>query len=201
MAVTREGIQEALNGVRDDIAELIPDRQLTRIEPVECPGLSAYGVYSIRHLSPYKPILHYIGYAEGKRAFILDQDPEAFLAMAASDSVSLDSAEEAAKYGATFITVTRPLTRLAYVVESSEAVRFRPTLSAAEQQRKTEFEKQYGATISPPKAEADGTGYRVVLFLVVEQELRQITLTVGRTGTIDADANVLEQGLPLVAGI
>ncbi|MGH2632052.1 MAG: hypothetical protein ACRDG3_01465 [Tepidiformaceae bacterium] len=201
MAVTREGIHAALSGVRDDIAEYIPDRQLTRIEPVECPGLSRYGIYSVNHLSPYKPILHYIGYAEGERAFVLDEDPEAFLAMAAVDNVSLNSAAEAAKYGAAFVTVTRPLTRLTYVVESIGDVRFRPKLSDAEQERRNAFEKQYGDSIAPPAAERERSGYRVVLYLVVEQELRRITLHVTGAGAVDADAAVLETGLPLVAGI
>lgn len=201
MAVTREGIQAALAGVRDDIADVIPDRQLTRIEPVECPGLARYGVYSVTHLSPYKPILHYIGYAEGERVFVLDEDPEAFLAMAAAEPVSLDSAAEAAKYGTAFVTVTRPLTRLTYIVESLSDVRFRPKLTDAEQERRDAFEKQYRGSIAPPAGEAERSGYQVVLYLVVEQELRRVTLHVSRNGAVDADAAVLETGLPLVAGI
>jgi hypothetical protein len=201
MAVTREGIHSALAGVREDIAELIPDRQLTRIEPVECPGLSRYGIYSVRHLSPYKPILHYIGYNEGARAFVLDQDPEAFLAMVAADAVSLTTAADAAKYASAFLTVTRPLTRPTYVVESVDDVRFRPQLSDAEQQRRDDFVSKYGPIIAPPAGEPAQNGFRVVVYLVVDQALRRATLQIGSDGAIDADADVLESELPLVAGI
>lgn len=200
MPVTREGIQAALAGVRDDIAEMIPDRQMTRIEPVECPGLSKFGVYSIKHLSPYKPILHYIGYAEGERAFVLDEDPETFLKMAAADTVRLSSAADAAAYGAAFVTVTRPLTRLTYIVESAADVRFRPRLSEAEQQQRDAFQAKYGATITPPTAEVDGSGFRVVVYLVVEQALRRLVLHISKAGAVDADSEVLETGLPLVVG-
>lgn len=201
MAITREGIEPALKGVRPDIAELIPDRKLTRIEPVPCPALSRYTILSITHLSPYKPLLHYIGYLEGSEAIILSQDPKAFNAMVAADGkVAIASAAEAAAYAATFLTVTRSLTKLTYVVNSLADVKWMPKLDASDVARREQFEKDHGKEIAAPKAKADGAGFEVVAVLVVEQEVQRATVHITSKGAVNAGFVAVATNLPLVAG-
>ena len=79
-------------------------------------------------------------------------------------------------------------------------MRFRARLSEAEQQQRDAFQAKHGATITPPTAEVDGPGFRVVVYLVVEQALRRLVLHISKAGTVDADSEVLETGLPLVVG-
>ena len=201
MAITREGIEPALKRVRPDIAELIPDRKLTRIEPVPCPGLSRYTILSITHLSPYKPLLHYIGYLEGVDAIILSQDPDAFNAMAAADGkVAIASEEDAAAYAAVFLTVTRSLTKATYLVNSVADVKWMPKLDAGDVARREQFEKAHGKEIAAPRATARGAGFEVIAFQVVEQEVQRATVQIDADGAVKADFAPIAEKLPLVAG-
>ena len=197
MSELTDGLSGALRGVRDDIADIVPDK-MTRIAGVDVPGLARYKVYEVTHLSPYKPIVHYVGWAHGEKAVILSEDPEAFIKMARGSSI--ESAADAAQFAEAFLTVTRPLTRLAYIVKSAEEVKFKPKLSASEEEERDAFLAKYGKVIAGPKASPAQGGFDVTLFMVIEQELRSFTLKLGKDGSIDADADVLESGLPLVAG-
>ena len=67
------------------------------------------------------------------------------------------------------------------------------------QHRRGGFESKYRATIAPPTAEA--FGFRVFVYLVVVQALRRIVMPITAAPAIDADSEVLESGLPVVAGI
>lgn len=201
MAITREGIEPALRAVRPDIAELIPDRKLTQIEPVACPGLSRYAILSITHFSPYKPLLHYIGYSEGAKAIILSQDPEAFNAMAAADgSVAISTAKDAAAYAEAFLKVTRSLTKLTYVVHSAAEIKWMPNPGAADVARREKFEQEHGAEITAPKATANGAGFEVIVFRVLEQDVQRATVKVSKDGAVKAEFVSIAANLPLVAG-
>ena len=201
MPVTRGQIQAALQPLRPDMAETILDTKLTRIERVPCPGLRRYEVFAVTRLDPYKPVLNYIGFAAGEPAFSLSQDPEAFVAMAKADGASIDSAEVAAGYAEALVTVTRPLTKLAYVVKSFADLRFRPKLSAAEEQAKADARAEFGGRITAPEAGPEGKGYRVVIYFVIEAELRRLAISVARDGAVDAASETLGTGLPLVGGV
>lgn len=201
MAITREGIELALKDLRPDIAELIPDRTLTRIEQVPCPGLSRYAILSITHLSPYKPLLHYIGYLEGSKAIILSQDPDAFNAMAAADgNVVIASKADAATYAEAVLTVTRSLTKATYIVNSVADMKWLPTPEPGQVATREKFEAGHGSEISAPKATANGAGFEVIAFRVVEQELQRATVEIGAGGKAKAEFASVAAGLPLVSG-
>ncbi len=201
MPITREGIEPALKKVRPDIAELIPDRKMTRIEPVSCPGLSRYTILSITHLSPYKPLLHFIGYLEGAEAIILSEDPEAFNAMAKADGrVSIASTKDAAEYAEAFLTVTRSLSKATYVVSKLADVKWMPKLDAADVAKREAFEAEHGKEIAAPKATAKGAGFEVVAYRVVEQEIQLATVHVAKDGEVTAEFEPIASRLPLVAG-
>jgi hypothetical protein len=201
VAVTREDIAAAIAPLREDIAEAMRDRQSTDIERVECPALSRYRLYVVTVFAPHAPMVHYIAYAEGGPAFVLSEDPEAFGAMAAADGgVEIASAAEAAAYGEVFLTVTRPLSRLAYVVKTLEDVSFRPELDRGEAEARRRFERKYRAIVTPPEATQATGGFEVTAYRVVDQSLERVTLRVSRSGAIASRAEVLEEDLPLVIG-
>jgi len=184
---------------RQDVATLLTDK-MTTLAAVDVPGLVRHRVYEATHLSPYKPIVHYVGYAIGLPAVVLSEDPKAFLAMVKAGGAKIESAEQAAGYGAGFLTCTRPLSRLAYIVQSAGEVSFRPNLSGGAAKTKDRFQKKYADVIAPPSAEARGKDFTVTVYMVVEQELRRVRMKIGADGSIDPDADVLEKGLPLVEG-
>ncbi|MCA9821505.1 MAG: hypothetical protein KC482_01025 [Dehalococcoidia bacterium] len=201
MPVTREGIHAALEPVRPDIARLVPDRQMTRIVPVECPGLSRYSIWQLTHLHPHKPIVHYLGFAEDSEIFVLSERPDQFVAMVDADGdVSIDSEAAAASFLRAYLVSTRRLTRLTYLVESVDDMKFRPKLDDAEAKERDRVRQEYAGTIVPLAAVKDGDGYRVEAYQVQEQDLVKITATVSTAGAIETDSAVLESNLPLVYG-
>ncbi len=201
MAITREDIAAAIAPLREDIAAAIRDRQSTDIERIDCPALSRYRVYMVTVFAPHAPIVHYVGYAEGGTAFVLSEDPAAFTAMAAADGgVDITTEAEAAAYVEVFLAVTRPLSRLSYLVKSIEDVSFRPGLEPEEAAARRRFEREYRSVIRPPSARKTGDSFEVTAFRVIEQSLERVTVRVTRHGALAIDAEVLEQDLPLVIG-
>ncbi len=201
MAITREDIAAAIAPLREDIARAIRDRQSTDIERIDCPALSRYRVYMVTVFAPHAPIVHYIAYAEDGPAFVLSEDPAAFTAMAAADGgVDITTAAEAAAYAEVFLVVTRPLSKLSYVVKAPEDVAFRPGLEPTEAATRRRFERKYRSVIMPPSARKAGDGFDVTAYRVVEQSLERVTVRVTRHGALALDTEVLEQDLPLVIG-
>lgn len=201
MAITREDIARAIKPLRPDIAEALADRATSDIERIECPALSRYRLYMVTVFAPHAPIVHYIAYAEDGPAFVLSEDPDAFAAMAAADGgVEIGSASEAAAYAEVFLVVTRPLSRLSYLVEELADVSFRPGLEPGEAGARKSFEAKYRRVIKPPSGRKAGAGFAVTAYRVVEQSLERVTVQVTPSGALAFDAEVLEQDLPLVYG-
>ena len=201
MAITREDIARAIEPLRPDIAEALADRQTSSIERVECPALSRYRLYQLTVFAPHAPIVHYIAYAEDGPAFVLSEDPDAFAAMAAADGgAEITSASGAAAYAGVFLTVTRPLSRLSYVVNAPGDVMFRPELDRQESAALRRFERRYGQVVAPPAAKETAGGFEVTAYRVIEQSLERVTVQVTPGGAVAMDAEVLEQDLPLVYG-
>ncbi|NJD64093.1 MAG: hypothetical protein FIB00_02395 [Chloroflexi bacterium] len=201
MAITREDIARAIEPLRPDIAEALGDRKSSGIERIECPALSRYRVYMVTVFAPHAPIVHYIAYAEDGPPFVLSEDPDAFVAMAAADGgVEIASASEAAAYAEVFLTVTRPLSELSYLVKTLKDVSFRPGLGPDEAAARKDFERTYGPVIKPPAGRKAGDGFEVTAYRVVEQSLERMTLQVSRSGEIESSDETLEEDLPLVIG-
>jgi hypothetical protein len=201
VAITREDIARAIEPLRPDIAEALADRQATSIERIECKALTRYRLYMVTVFAPHAPVVHYIAYAEDGPPFVLSEDPDAFVAMAAADGgVEITSASEAAAYAEVFLTVTRPLSKLSYLVKSLEDVSFRPELEPGEGAARKDFERTYRSVIKPPSARKAQDGFEVTAYRVVEQSLERVTLQVSRSGEIASHEEVLEKDLPLVIG-
>lgn len=194
-----EDMAEAIAASRKDVAELLRDK-MTRLAAVDVPGLVRHRVYEATQLTPYKPVVQYIGYAIGLTPVVLSENPEGFLSMVKAGGAKIESPAQAAEYAAGFLHCTRPLTRLAYVVRSAADVRFQPNLSGAKLKAKESFEDEYAKVIKPPRAEERDGRFRATVFMVVEQELRRFDLVVAGDGAIEPDVEVLEEGLPLVGG-
>lgn len=201
MAITREDIARAIEPLRPDIAEALADRKTSGIERVECPALSRYRLYEVTAFAPHAPIVHYLAYAEGSPPFVLSEDPAAFAAMAAADGgVEIKTPAEAAAYAKVFLRVTRPLSRLSYLVTALADVSFRPGLEPDEAAARKSFERKYRAVIKPPAGRKTKDGFEVTAYRVTEQSLERVTVQVTPAGAVAMDAEVLEQDLPLVIG-
>jgi hypothetical protein len=201
VAITREDIARAIEPLRPDIAEALADRETSEIERIECKALSRYRLYMVTVFAPHAPIVHYVAYAEDGPPFVLSEDPAAFTAMAAADGgVEIGSASEAAAYAEVFLTVTRPLSELSYLVKTLKDVSFRPELEPEEVAARKGFERKYRPVIKPPAGRKTADGFEVTAYRVVEQRLERVRLRVSRSGEIQSGEEVLEKDLPLVIG-
>lgn len=201
MAVTREDIARAIEPLRPDIAEALADRKTSDIERIDCKALTRYRLYMVTVFAPHAPIVHYIAYAGDGPPFVLSEAPDAFGAMAAADgAVEIGSASEAAAYAQVFLTVTRPLSELSYLVKTLADVSFRPELEPDEVTARKNFEVKYRQVIKRPAGRKTAGGFEVTAYRVVEQSLRRVTVQVSRSGEIESREEVLEKNLPLVIG-
>lgn len=201
MAITREDIARAIGPLRPDIAEALADRKTSDIERIECKALTRYRLYLVTVFAPHAPIVHYIAYAEDGPAFVLSEDPDAFVAMAAADGgVEIKTPAAATAYAEVFLTVTRPLSELSYLVKSLKDVSFRPGLEPDEVAARKGFEAKYRAVIKRPSGRKAKNGFEVTAYRVIEQSLERVTVHVTPEGALTFDAEVLEQDLPLVYG-
>lgn len=201
MAITREDIARAFEPLRPDIAEAMLDRATSDIERIACPALTRYRIYQLTVFAPHAPIVHYLGYAADGPAFVLSEDPAAFSAMAEADGgVEISTPAQAAAYTEVFLEVTRPLSRLSYLVKSLEDVSFRPGLEPGEAAARRRFERKYRDVLRPPQARAAGDGFEVTAYRVVEQSLERLTVRVSSRGALAVETEILERDLPLVIG-
>jgi hypothetical protein len=201
MAITREDIAAAVKQEREDIAEALLDRTSSDIERVEAPSLSRYRIYALTVYGEHAPGLHYLGFAEDGRGFVLSEDLAAFETMVDEDGgVELTSAAEAEAFVELLLTVTRPLSKLSYLVKGIDDLDFRPNLDKAEKAEKARIEGKYADVLRPPAAKKSGDGFEVTAFRVVDQDLQRVRVKVTRAGKAEVSVTTLERDLPLVIG-
>jgi hypothetical protein len=193
----RPELSDALSRVDKQYAQLVTD-PMTDIDPVPAPFLNDYTIYAVKHFVPHRSVMFYVGFAPGKRAFVLTTKPDDFSRMARADSVVIDSAEVAISYAKVYLDTTRSMNRLFYLVDSLDDVMFRPELDDEEQQAKAAFVNQ--SPIAPPTVEEAKKKYIVTLYAVREQALERHVITVDKKGNIKTSVAVIERDLPLVYG-
>jgi hypothetical protein len=80
----QQELAAALRPVDEHYAQLTAESP-TRIETYPAPFLKQYQIYRVEHLEPTKPIVFYVGYAAGERAFLLTGDPDAMIDLARAE--------------------------------------------------------------------------------------------------------------------
>jgi hypothetical protein len=190
-------LSHALSRVNKEYAKLVTD-PLTKINPVPTPFLSDYAIYAVKHFVPHRSVMFYVGFAPGKRAFVLTGKPDNFSRLAHADSVVIDSPEVAISYEKVYLDTTRSMNRLFYLVDLLDDVMFRPKLNAEEKQTKATFVNQN--LIAPATVEESKNKYIVTQYAVREQALERHVVTIDKKGNIKTNVAVVERNLPLVYG-
>jgi hypothetical protein len=196
----QQQLAAALRPVDEQVAQLTADSP-TKVETYPAPFLTQYQIYRVEHLNPDKPIVFYVGYAPGEKAYLLTGAPADMIDLAKADGVVVDSPETAEGYAAAFLEVTRSMAELFYTVESVDEMQFRPNLTAEQERVKAAFVEEYRAIIQPATATPIDGGYVVTLYAVREQTLERHEVSVSTDGTVTEQIAVLEQDLPLVYGL
>ncbi len=193
-------LSAALKHVDRHYARLVTDT-MTEIEPHPAPFLTHHRIYRIEHFSPHKPVLFYVGFAPGKRAYLLTGTPANYAQMARADGVALETPDAAEAYAAVYLEATRSMSELFYPVRSVDEVKIRPNLDEEDAEDAAAFVEQYRPVIAPPVAAATEGGYTVTAYAVRNQTLERHRLTLSRDGALHNDVTILEEDLPLVYGL
>jgi hypothetical protein len=199
-ATIQQQLAAALRPVDEQYAQLTAESP-TKVETYPAPFLTQYQIYRVEHLNPNKPIVFYVGYAPGEKAYVLTGSPPDMIDLAKADGVVIDSPETAEGYAAAFLEVTRSMAELFYVVESVEDIQFRPNLTPEEERVKAAFAEEYRTIIEPATATPAEGGYLVTVYAVREQTLERHEVGVSTDGAVTEQITVLERDLPLVYGL
>jgi hypothetical protein len=164
------------------------------VAPVDVPGLGGAIVWRVRDDRSDHPIAAYVGRWPDGSVRVLNDDPDAFLALARATGVDLPDPETALGYVRAFLETTRGPSVIVRVVSHPGEIRWRPG-SDDEERRRQAFEAD--PPIVPPRAVATADGFHVELCLVVDQRVQLNTFAVTRDGDITAAYRVLAEDLPM----
>jgi hypothetical protein len=195
----RQQMADALRFVHRHRAERVANAA-SDVEPYPASFLKHHRIYRIEYHGAFKPDVFYVGFAPGKRAYLLTPYPENYVALARADGVVIDSPETAAAYATVYVEVTRSMSSLTYLVNSVDEMKFRPNLTAEQEEIKRVFIEKQRSVITSPTATRTASGYAVTAYVVHEQALQQHRFNVSSDGDIQGEVRVVEEGLPLVYG-
>jgi hypothetical protein len=199
-SAVRVSLAKALSQRNAYEADLVT-RESTSISVYPASFLKSHKIYRVEHRNPYKPVVFFAAFSPGRQAYILTFDPQAFITMARTDGVSIESPEAAVEYAVAFLETTRSMSELIYLVRRVDDVRFRPGLSGDSEIAMRSFQEKYRSVIVPPAATPSEEGYLVTAYTVHQQSLVRHSILVKPRGELRDDPVVLEQNLPLVYGL
>ena len=189
-AAQRDAIREALHPV---LGDRVGDGS-AKVTPYPVPGLPAGAVWQVRYEGGDHPLQDYVGLWPNGTARILTDDQPAFLDLASASGVKIADTAAALGYVSAFLEVTRGPQVIVRVLADAADIRWRPGTKDEEARRQAFLDD---APIRPPTSAAAGDGFRVELWLVVDQRIQLNTFDVGRDGTLSTDYRIVAADLPM----
>ena len=193
-------ISSAMMLVDKHYAGLVAD-SMTDVESYPTSFLKHYQIYKIENSNPSKPIVFYVGFAPNKPIYLLTDSSENYAKLIQADGSVVDKSNTAIDYVTAYLEVTRSMSRLFYIVRSSQDINFRPNLNDKEEKLKAAFLEKYQSIVAPPTAEQTNGYYVVTLYSIEEQSLKCYSITVNQQGNLKIEITTLKDGLPLVYGL
>ena len=183
--------------LRDAVAELLADRELpydpaTTFTRRPAPFLRRHEIWALDYAGAYHAVFLFVAWAEGGPARLLSGRPEAFVATARADGVTIASPEEALAYATALLEATRAAGPLLTLLRSAADLPVVPDPSAGERAAIDALE------IAPPSARAAGEGYAVSLHATRNEALLRLDVAVARDGAATVAETELADDLPLV---
>ena len=173
-------------------------RPETTLEELETPFLKDHQLFRAKYFSRTKPVVFYI--ANGPKGFTseLTAKPDQFLEVVKRDGVNLNSSEKAAAYVRTYFEICRDQTRLSYIVESVEDIRFRPNLDEAGENAKRGILTTYSDQIGKMSVKQANGGYTTQFHIISDRELQLLSVELSQQGVLKFTAKLLAEELPTV---
>lgn len=170
------------------------DTTLTR---VATPAWLGGSIWRAERFLPTRPLVFYV--ADGKGGpTLLTGKPEAFDGWVRADHVEVRRAEQAVELARLFVETTRNTGTRLKLVDSVDALPFRPGLNDAQATARDRARAALAPTIRPPRATATTGGWDVVAFAVDGMDVVKLQLAVGRDGSVALHRDKLAPDLPFV---
>ncbi|PSL00894.1 hypothetical protein CLV63_101373 [Murinocardiopsis flavida] len=178
---------------RDNIAEIVEDRENTDVTALEAPYLTDWTLYRIAHRGPAQDLEYIVGDGPDEALF-LRADPDSFARMLAEDGVEIDSGTTAETIARDYLYATRPTDFHSYVVDGTDDIK----LSKSEEEKeRPRIEREHGEDVHPPKAAEGSSGeYTVTAYTVYGMSLQRHTIAFGPDGAVDDNVDTLADDLP-----
>jgi hypothetical protein len=193
----RGDLAARLRPIAEHYAQIVLDPE-TSFEPVPAPFLARSFVVQAQKFGPSRPILLYIGAQSGSgQAFVLNGQPAEWNRFVAADGAQVRDEATAAELARVFVRTTRPQNRRYVVVESTDALPWRPNLEDDEQAQRRAQTERLAPLLRPPVAvqRIDG-GFDVTLFVVNGANVESLTLVVDAGGQVQTRADTVATDLP-----
>ncbi len=158
------------------------------------PGLPPEAVWRVRMASLDHPMQAYVGVWPDGSARVLNDDQDGFQDLATASGAEISDAGTALGYVNAFLEVTRGPMVIVQPIGSVADIAWRPGSDAEEAGRAAFLQD---AAVRPPSVEPSGDGFRVEVWLVVDQRIQLNAFTVARDGGLSATYRVVAADLPL----
>ena len=188
----REPLATLVEPVNANQAQLIRDPRTT-VTRLATPFLQGGLIFRFDWRGPYKIVSGTIGYARQNNAiYFLAASPENFDRLIAAANVVIETDEQRLSYALTRLEVTRRFDETYRILNWFDDMELLPDAPAEAQARDREMRTRYAPRIAPPHVEADGSGWRVRVFVLAGDDLCLDTVMIARDGTSRVERTVLE---------
>jgi hypothetical protein len=198
-AATRARLSEALEENSPEQASLV-DSTASDVTRVPTEIFRRHRIYRVVYHGNH-PVQFYSVWAPAGPASVMTGAPERFVAAARAEPVSLTSTESAIAYAELYFELTHGRNALEYLVCSVSDLVLIPEPDDNEKAAQARLTERFGALIAPPTAVPDpGGGWITTLWIVHQQELRRLQLSIGTDGSVRSKSSNVARNLPLVYG-
>ncbi len=196
------------------IAEALPDREdmimnpqtqiklykhISSYEAFKFGNYQAYLLLTTFYSSSIRSFL--VAFEPGKPAYMVDE-PEQFLALAKAEHLSLTTLEQARSYVLTYLDCTKCSSKLSYLVQNENDLRFAFDAYIPEQpqlQEQKQIKNRLSTIIQAPEARKISEGFLITVYTAYQQQLEYREIEVNNKGEISKHIiTKVENNLPLV---
>jgi len=188
----KEPLAALVEPINVEQARLIRDPHTT-VTRLPTPFLRNGLIFQFDWRGPYKIVSGTIGYTRQNNAiYFLAASPNNFDQLIANASLTIDTDEQRLSYAVTRLAVTRRFDETYRILDKFDDLTLLPDAAPEAQARAREMRARYSTRIVPPHVEADGSGWRVPVFVLVGDDLCLDTVIIARDGTSRVERVVLE---------
>jgi len=197
-SVLRERIAAPLAESHAGFASAVRDPAAT-LTKVAAPLFRHTTFFRVEQRLPTRPVLFYVAVPEAGEPSLLSGTPAAFEAIVARDPAHVRTAAEAVALARLYFETTRDVGERHLLVESIDALPYRPSLEGAEATLRDQSRRELTPKLRPLAATRAANGeFRVIGHAVDDTRLDELAFSIAKSGHVTLSVKPLRDDLPLV---